>query len=184
MLLKFFLNSHSKAHLRGLAEEFGESTNSIRHELNNLSKAGYLVSSGKGNIIEYSANIEHPLYPELKNLVHKYLGFDKIVDNIVNKMIPRLGQLEMAFITGDYANGKDSGIIDLVLVGDINPQNLQGYVFKAEQLINRKIRTLVLSLEEFEKTKKSLHADTAILLWKRESEEVPGPKSRVPGARV
>ena len=168
MLLKFFLNSHSKAHLRGLADEFGESTNSIRHELNNLSKAGYLVSNGKGNIIEYSANIEHPLYPELKNLVHKYMGIDKIIDNIVNKMISRLGQLESAFITGDYADGKDSGIIDLVLVGTINTDNLQGYVQKAEGLVNRKIRTLVLSSEEFDKNKKSLHSDTAVWLWKRE----------------
>ena len=168
MLLKFFLNSHSKAHLRGLADEFGESTNSIRHELNNLSKAGYLVSNGKGNIIEYSANIEHPLYPELKNLVHKYMGIDKIIDNIVNKMISRLGQLESAFITGDYADGKDSGIIDLVLVGTINTDNLQGYVHKAEGLVNRKIRTLVLSSEEFDKNKKSLHSDTALWLWKRE----------------
>ena len=168
MLLKFFLNSHSKAHLRGLADEFGESTNSIRHELNNLSKAGYLVSNGKGNIIEYSANIEHPLYPELKNLVHKYMGIDKIIDNIVNKMISRLGQLESAFITGDYADGKDSGIIDLVLVGTINTDNLQGYVQKAEGLVNRKIRTLVLSSEEFDKNKKSLHSDTALWLWKRE----------------
>jgi hypothetical protein len=168
MLLKFFLNSHSKAHLRGLAEEFGESTNSIRHELNNLSKAGYLVSSGKGNIIEYSANIEHPLYPELKSLVHKYMGIDKIIDNIVNKMISRLGQLEMAFITGDYAAGKDTGIIDLVLVGEINNQTLHGYVQKAEGLINRKIRVLVLSGGEFEKNKKNLHAETALWLWKRE----------------
>ena len=168
MLLKFFLNSHSKAHLRGLAEEFGESTNSIRHELNNLSKAGYLVSNGKGNIIEYSANIEHPLYPELKSLVHKYMGIDKIIDNIVNKMISRLGQLEMAFITGDYAEGKDSGIIDLILVGDVNSKNLHGYVEKAEGLINRKIRTLVLSNDEFERNRKSLQADTALWLWKRE----------------
>jgi hypothetical protein len=168
MLLKFFLNSHSKAHLRGLAEEFGESTNSIRHELNNLSKAGYLVSNGKGNIIEYSANVEHPLYPELKNLVHKYMGIDKIIDNIVNKMISRLGQLESAFITGDYALGKDSGIIDLVLVGEINTKNLHGYVEKAEGLINRKIRTLVLSNEEFVTNRKSLNADTALWLWKRE----------------
>ena len=168
MLLKFFLNSHSKAHLRGLADEFGESTNSIRHELNNLSKAGYLVSNGKGNIIEYSANIDHPLYPELKNLVHKYMGIDKIIDNIVNKMISRLGQLESAFITGDYADGKDSGIIDLVLVGSINSDNLLGYVQKAEGLVHRKIRTLVLSCDEFEKNKKSLHADTALWLWKRE----------------
>ena len=168
MLLKFFLNSHSKAHLRGLAEEFGESTNSIRHELNNLSKAGYLVSNEKGNIIEYSANIEHPLYPELKNLVHKYMGIDKIIDNIVNKMISRLGLLEMAFITGDYAEGKDSGIIDLILVGEINSKNLLGYVQKAEELIKRKIRTLVLSAEEFQQNKKNLHSDTALWLWKKE----------------
>jgi hypothetical protein len=169
MLLKFFLNSHSKAHLRGLADEFGESTNSIRHELNNLSKAGYLVSNGKGNIIEYSANIDHPLYPELKSLVHKYMGIDKILDNIVNKMISRLGQLEMAFITGDYANGKDSGIIDLVLVGEINASTLHGYVQKAEGLVSRKIRALVLTVEEFEKNKKNLRADTALWLWKREA---------------
>jgi hypothetical protein len=177
MLLKFFLNSHSKAHLRGLAEEFGESTNSIRHELNNLSKAGYLVSEGKGNIIEYSANTDHPLYPELKNLVHKYMGIDKIIDNIVNKMISRLGHLEMAFITGDYANGKDTGIIDLVLVGEVNTKNLQGYVEKAEGLIHRKIRSLVLSNEEFEQNRKSLRADTALLLWKKEESKSSASKA-------
>ena len=168
MLLKFFLNSHSKAHLRGLASEFGESTNSIRHELNNLSKAGYLISNGKGNIIEYSANVAHPLYPELKNLVHKYLGIDKIIDNIVNKMISQLGELEAAFITGDYAHGKDSGIIDLVLVGEINSQYLQGYVQKAEGLIHRRIRTLILNKEEFAANKKNLSTETALWLWQKD----------------
>src|SRR5690606_15985266 len=141
--------------LRGLADEFGESTNSIRHELNNLTRAGYLVSSGRGNIIEYSANVDHPLYPELKSLVHKYMGIDKIFDYIVKKMMARLGALDMALITGDYADGKDTGIIDLVLVGDVNVQPLLGYVERAEGLINRRIRTLVLNQDEFEKTKVS-----------------------------
>jgi hypothetical protein len=168
MLLKFFLNSHSRAHLRGLADEFGESTNAIRHELNNLSKAGYLVSSEKGNTIEYSANIAHPLYPELKNLIHKHLGIDKILDNIVHKIVSRLGKLDMAFITGDYARGKDSGIIDLILVGEINAQTLSGYVQKAEKLMHRKIRALVLNPEEFEKNKKSLNPDTALWLWQKD----------------
>lgn len=168
MLLRFFLNSHSRAHLRGLAEEFGESTNAIRHELNNLSRAGYLVSSGRGNIIEYSANVDHPLYPELRNLVLKHTGIDKIIDNIVKKMGSRLGSLEMAFITGDYADGKDSGIIDLVLVGDVDVQNLHSYVEKAEGMINRKIRSLILSLEEFEANKRNLQAETAIWLWRKE----------------
>jgi hypothetical protein len=167
MLLRFFLNSHSKAHLRGLAEEFGESTNAIRHELNNLSKAGYLKSNGKGNIIEYSANIDHPLYPELQKLIHKYLGIDKIVDNVINKIIARVGELELALITGDYANGKDSGIIDLVLVGNLDMKHVREYVTKAEQLIGRKIRLLVLTLDEFGKNKKSLSSDTALCLWQR-----------------
>jgi hypothetical protein len=168
MLLKFFLNSHSKAHLRGLADEFGESTNAIRLELNNLSTAGYLVANGKGNIIEYCANTSHPLYPELRNLIRKYAGIDKIIDNIVTNAINRLGQLEMAFITGDYAKGKDSGIIDLVLVGNINQQSLLHYVERAEALIKRRVRTIVLSAEEFEKNKKSLQSETALWLWKKD----------------
>jgi predicted small metal-binding protein len=168
MLLKFFLNSHSKAHLRGLAEEFGESTNSIRHELNNLSSAGYLISKGKGNIIEYSANVEHPLYPEIKNLIRKSLGIDKIIENVVNKIISRIGDLEMAFITGDYAHGKDSGIIDLVLVGKVNAQSMHGYVEKAEKLIHRRIRPLLLTVEEFEKNKKSLDPERALWLWQKD----------------
>lgn len=168
MLLKFFLNSHSKAHLRGLAEEFGESTNSIRHELNNLTGAGYLVSQEKGNIIEYSANTSHPLYPEIKNLIHKSLGIDKIMDNVINKILSRLGELEMAFITGDYAHGRDSGIIDLVLVGDIHAQRMHGYVEKAEKLINRRIRALLLTHGEFEKNKKSLDPEKALWLWQKD----------------
>lgn len=124
MLLKFSLNKNSRAHLRGLADEFGESTNAIRHELNNLSGAGYLVSTGIGNIIEYSANVTLPLYPELENLVSRYMGVDRIFVRVVEKMIDRLGSLELAFITGDYAEGTDAEIVDLVLVGDIDTQLL------------------------------------------------------------
>ncbi len=162
LLLKFFSNKHSRAYLRSLAEEFGESTNSVRLELNNLSEAGYLKSRENGRTIEYQVNTEHPLYPELRKLVHKYLGLDNIVENVIKK----LGTVQMAFITGDYARGIDSGIIDLVLVGDINEQNLQQLVRKAEQAIKRKIRSLVLTLSEFEALNKTLNPEKALWLWK------------------
>lgn len=168
MLLKFFLNSHSSAYLRELAKEFGESTNSIRHELNNLSSAGYLVAREEGRSIYYSANTKHPLYPEIKNLVHKYLGIDKLLDTVIHKVLARLGTLHLAFITGDYAKGRDSGIIDLVLVGDIDQAYLQTCVSKAEKLINRKVRTLVLSQEEYEEKRKTLNPDKALVLWQAE----------------
>ena len=168
MLLKFFLNSHSSAYLRELAKEFGESTNSIRHELNNLSSAGYLVAREEGRSIYYSANTKHPLYPEIKNLVHKYLGIDKLLDTVIHKILARLGTLHFAFITGDYAKGRDSGIIDLVLVGDIDQAYLQTCVSKAEKLIYRKVRTLVLSQQEYEGKRKTLNPDKALVLWQAE----------------
>lgn len=165
MLLKFFSNSHSSAYMREMAEEFGESTNSIRLELNKLSKAGYLVASTKGRTIEYKANTKHLLFSELKRLVHKYLGIDTIIENVINKVVARLGEVVGAFIIGDYANGKDSGIIDLVFVGQIDQAYLRTCVEKAEILIHRKIRTLVLSPEEFEANKSNLNPATAIWLW-------------------
>jgi hypothetical protein len=159
MLLKFFTNSQATAYLRGMAEEFGESTNSIRHELNNLSKAGYLVSFEDGRTISYRANTEHALYPEVKNLVHKYLGIDKIVDNIIS----RLGNLKAAFIVGDYAVGKDSGTIELVLIGEVDESYLLTLVEKAHKLIQRKVNVRVIQNSEYELRVHEFK--NALLLW-------------------
>ncbi len=168
MLLKFFSNSSASAYMREMAKEFGESTNSIRLELNNLTKAGYLITEEKGRSIYYSANIKHPLYNELKTLVHKYLGIDRIIDDVIHKLLEKLGKLQMAFITGDYAEGRDSGIIDLVVVGDIDQSYFKLLVDKVEKLISRRVRTLVLSEAEYEKNKSNLHPDKALWLWKEE----------------
>jgi len=150
--------------LRSLADEFNESTNSVRLELNNLTKAGFLTSKENGRTIEYKANPNHPLFPELSSLVHKYLGLDKIVENIVKK----LGKVYMAFITGDYAKGLDTGIIDLILVGVVNQQELQNLVNKDEKLINRKIRALVLSPDEYKNLSHTLNPEKALWLWQEE----------------
>lgn len=165
MLLKFFLNSHTSTYLREMAKEFGESTNAIRHELNNLTAAGYLIARENGRSIWYQANTRHPLYQELKSIVHKYLGIDHIREGVIDKMLHRLGSLKMAFITGDYAEGRDSGIIDLVLVGQLDQRYLQESVQKVEKLIHRKVRTLVLTPEEFELNRAALKPEKALLLW-------------------
>ncbi len=138
LLLKFFLNSNATAYLRGLEAEFGESTNSIRLELNRFEKAGMLKSFLKGNKKFFTANTDHPLYSEVNSIVLKYLGFDQIIENVIK----RLGKVEKVFITGDFALGKDSPIIDLVFVGDIDKNYLIELVGKVENLIKRKLRYL------------------------------------------
>lgn len=157
MLLKFFTNSASSAYLRGMAEEFGESTNAIRHELNNLSKAGYLVSAEEGRTILYRANTAHPLYKEIKNLIHKYLGIDEIIESVVKK----LGDLNAAYIIGDYAKGKDTGTIELLLIGDIDAEYLNKLVQKAKTLIHRDIKATHMNAHESQQ----VDLMDALLLW-------------------
>ncbi len=146
MLLRFFLNPNRTSYLRELAAELSESSNAIRIELNRLEKAKLIESSPQGRIKSYKANQNHPLFGDIQSIVKKTLGIDKVINNIVD----RLGDLRLAFITGDYARGIDSGIIDLVLVGQIDRQFLDSLVQKTEPLIgNRKIRCLCLSEDDF-----------------------------------
>ena len=145
LLLKFFLNPGNSAHLRGLESEFGESSNAIRLELNRLEQADMLKSESIGNRRMFRVNEQHPLYGEINSIVRKYFGLDVIVENIAK----RLGNLQAVYLTGDIARGSDTGIVDLVFVGNIDQSYLARLIPKCEALIKRKIRYLLYSLPEF-----------------------------------
>lgn len=164
LLLKFFSNANTQSYLRSLADEFGESTNSVRIELNRLSDAGFLNSSQEGNTVVYKANKRHPLFPEISGIVSKYLGLDSLIEEVIMK----LGDLKQAWVIGDYAKGKDSGLIDLVLVGKIDENFLQTLVHKAESMIQRKIRTLILQESELSSFEDKLQLNKAIILYNKE----------------
>ena len=161
LLLKFFSNTNTQSYLRSLADEFGESTNAVRVELNRLSEAGFLESQPEGNTVIYKANKKHPLFPEISGIVAKYLGLDSLIEQVINK----LGDLKQAFVVGDYAKGKDTGLIDLVLVGNLDQAYLQKLVTKAELLVQRKIRTLILSEEELPAFEEKLKLNQSIILY-------------------
>ena len=166
ILMRLFLNTDSRAYLRELAKDFDASPGHVRAELQQLTRAGLLSSSKEGRQVLYRAEQAHPLFPELQSMVRKSLGMDRILDSIVE----RLGKLEAAYLTGDYAEGRDTGIIDLVLVGDIDRQNLDDLVAKTERFINRKIRTLVLSRQELGQLSGTLEGQHPLLLWGRDME--------------
>ena len=86
LLLRFFLNSSSTSYLRDLASEFGESTNAIRLELNHLEKAGLLYSKMKGNKKVFQANLQHPLFDSIHQLILKHTGIDQIMDFVLEKL--------------------------------------------------------------------------------------------------
>ena len=163
LILKFFLNPRSSAYLRELAEEFGESSNAVRLELNRFEQAGLLKSEAKGNKKLFRANVIHPLYKDINSIIRKTIGIDKIVDEVV----ARLGKVEEAYVTGDFAVGKNGKTIDILLAGtDIDKDFLHRLIDKTESLINRKIRYLILSPSEV-----AAHLGDekgSMLIWRKE----------------
>jgi hypothetical protein len=166
LLLKFFLNPDISAYLRELSKEFGESSNAVRIELNRLTEAMVLQSSSEGRTIQYRANLNHPLFQEISSVVRKMVGLDQVID----KVLLDLGGLERAFLSGDYASGRDSGLIDLVLVGEIDRARLEHLILRTESIINRKIRTLILSVAECDELDSVFSASPILLLWDSETD--------------
>ena len=165
LLLKFFLNSSSRSHLRNLESEFGESTNAIRLELNKFEQAGLLKSEVNGNKKVFRANTGHPLFNDIHNILLKTIGFDQIIDRVVTKM----GNVEMAFVAGDFARGIDTQIIDIIFVAsEIDQEYLVRLVSKTEALIKRKIRYVIFTSKEFEHYRKSISNKDILLIWKNE----------------
>lgn len=146
LLLKFFLNPENTSYLRELAEEFNESTNGIRVELNRFEQAGMLTSSNEGNRKLFKANPLHPFYHEIRSILLKYTGITQMIDHLVEK----IGKLEKVYLSGDYARGKQTGIIDIILIGEINRPFLADLIEKAQAKLGKKIRYLVYTYEEFQ----------------------------------
>ena len=148
LLIKFFVSQANKGYLNGLATEMGESTNAIRKELNHLHAAGYLEKNKKDNKVEYQANTNHPLFDVLQKVVLKHLGLEDIVATVLNRM----GAVEQIVLVGDYAQGIDSGAIEIFLVGDaLNTEYIQQLESKIEHLIQRKVSFYLTSKFHTEK---------------------------------
>ena len=136
LLIKFFINQANSWYLNGLASEFKESTNSIRKELNHLSEAGYLEKFKDQNKVAYKANTNHPLFEILQKVVYKHLGLEEIIERVLERM----GPVQKILLVGDYAEGRDSGTIDVVLIGDkLNTEYIEALENKVEDLIDRKV---------------------------------------------
>ena len=136
LLIKFFISQANKGYLNGLAYEMGESTNSIRKELNHLYDAGYLQKVKNDNKVEYKVNSKHPLYETLRNVVLKHLGLEDIVEAVLEKM----GNVRQILLVGDYAEGKDTGNIEIFLIGKSLDMN---YINQLEPKIEKIIDRIV-----------------------------------------
>jgi len=82
-------------------------------------------------------------------------------------VILKLGKLERAWLVGDMAAGKNSELIEIVLIGDeMDASYLAQLVEKVETLINKKIKTYAIQ-PDVEDQHLSVKQNQ-LLLWSRE----------------
>ncbi|MEQ8575889.1 MAG: hypothetical protein RIB63_17610 [Fulvivirga sp.] len=119
-----------------------------------------LVSKLDGNKKVFNVNQKHPLFKEINTIVKKYLGINVLVEKIISK----LGDVKQVLLTGDLANGKDADILDIILIGDVDNEYLNKLIVKAEKVIQRRIRYIVMTEPEYEGYAKKT-AENNLVIW-------------------
>lgn len=149
LLTKLLLNPVSKVYLRGLQRDLGVSSNTVRLELNKLQEMQLIQvidEDKKSKVKHYIVNQAHPMFQNLRGVILQFAGLDQIVDQIIKK----LGNVEHVYLTGELAEGKNSPFVDLVIVGNVDRTYLYQLIHKVEPLIQKKVRVGLYKREEFQ----------------------------------
>jgi hypothetical protein len=148
LLTKLLLNPASKVYLRGLERDLGVSSNTVRVELNKLQEMHLIEAqedSDNTKVKNYVVNQGHPMFKTLRGIIMQFVGLDQIVDQIIKK----LGNLDQVYLTGDLAEGKNSPFVDLVIVGNVDKAYMYQLIEKVEPLISKKIRVGLFKPTDF-----------------------------------
>jgi len=148
LLTKLLLNPASKVYLRGLERDLGVSSNTVRLELNKLQEMHLIEAqedSDNNKVKNYVVNQGHPMFKTLRGIIMQFVGLDQIIDQIIKK----LGNLDQVYLTGDLAEGKNSPFVDLVIVGNVDKVYMHQLIEKVEPLISKKIRVGLFKPSDF-----------------------------------
>ena len=133
-----------------LARRMGVPPSSLQRELQDLSAVGILKTHRQGRMVYYQANMDSPVFPDLRGLLFKTAG---LVDVLADALKPVAAKLRAAFVYGSIAAGKEQSDsdIDLMIVGQVSPTELALPLRRARELLGREINPTVYTPAEFDK---------------------------------
>lgn len=166
VLSLLLLHPDKQYHVREIARLTGTVAGTLHKELSRLAEAGVLEKEAVGNQVQYRANIECPVYEELRQLLQKLdepvkrenkAGKTKM-DDIVEKnrsrilLLAKENGVRNVRVFGSMARNEAGPDSDLDLLVDIEKGKsglaLGGFLFDVSELVNRKVDVV---------TEKSLH---------------------------
>lgn len=146
-VLRLLLTNPDKAYfVREISRKIREHMNSVRRELKFLTGAGIVHANGEGQKRYYEANLDYPLYPELKALIFKAQIME---ERRVLEAIHGSGRIYLLLLTGFFV-GRDDMQTDILVVGSVNRARLNRLINSFQQHFDRDIHYTVLSKQEYD----------------------------------
>jgi DNA-binding transcriptional ArsR family regulator len=133
-------------HVRELERQSGLADATIRQELKKLTRLGVIVARQDGNRTYYRANVEHPLYPDIRNLVRKTSGLTDVLREALGE-----AEIQIAFVFGSVASGAERATsdVDLMVIGAISLRQLSKRLSGMATKLGREINPHALTPAEF-----------------------------------
>jgi uncharacterized protein len=149
--LLFGLNE-KELHMREMERQAALSLGTIRQDLQKLVKLDLVKARRDGNRLYYRANSDHPLFPEIRNLVLKTAGLVEVIKSALDRE-----GIEVAFIFGSLARSKEraESDVDLMVIGTIGLRSLSSRLAGVSDQIGREINPHSLSIEEVRRRKQN-----------------------------
>lgn len=156
----FFTNPEKSFYLRELARMLGIEPGVFQKDINNLEKDGLLKSTFRGRSRFFALNKDYPLYQEIRNIIKKTVGIEKLLENKLKK----IKGIKKAFIHGSFAKGDADTFsdVDLIIVGNPDQFKLNSELKSLEEQFDREINYTLYSLKEFERKKRSPFLETVL----------------------
>jgi predicted nucleotidyltransferase len=148
VLALLLMNPHKWVHLRELARLTGASPGTLKKELDALQAAGLLKSQKMGNQTQFSANADHPVYPELAGLIRKTTGLH---DVLATALQPLAGLIEVAFVFGSMARSTETSQsdVDVMVIGNASFGEVVNALYDAQTTLAREINPKVMTRAEW-----------------------------------
>ena len=134
--------------LREVARKTEAGQGAVQRELKQLTEAGRVTRSRRGNQIHFQANTECPVFPELRALVLKTSG---VASQLQKALEPIADRIELAFVFGSLPKGEATpkSDVDVIIVGNTTLRDIIIVFSPLQEAIGREINPTVYSVEEF-----------------------------------
>lgn len=148
VLSALLLHPESSLHVRELARLTGASAGSLHRELRLLADMRLLLRQEVGRQVHYRANVAHPVYAELAQLLRKTAG---LVDVLREALQPLAAKVDLAFVYGSMASGTERAVsdIDLMVLGRASFADLARALAPVQATLRREVNPTVMSRGDF-----------------------------------